>query len=152
MKSTADIILARAERAQEQDAHERQWGSVVSALLTEIEIWTGDLGQIIVLNVETCNIQPVEIRPKRPSPNDAFPIDCDTQTVTSDSKSKTSPENQAFAKTPDLATSLNQTFLYIRNHPLILDIEIKKVVQPRDPQVQLAIWASSALLKKRIIG
>ena len=123
---------------------------------------------------ETCSIQPSEIRPKRPSPNDAFPIDYDTQTVTSDSKSKTSPENvgrmvdwclamnvdandmdvikQAFAKTVDYATSLNQTFSYIRNHPLILDIEIKKVVQPRDPQVQLAIWASSALLKKRMMG
>ena len=123
---------------------------------------------------ETCSIQPIEIRPKRPSPNDAFPIDCDAQTVTSDSKSKTSPENvgrmvdwclaitidandmdvikQAFTKTPDLATSLNQTFSYIRNHPLILDIEIKKVVHPRDPQVQLAIWASSALLKKRMMG
>ena len=123
---------------------------------------------------ETCSIQPLEIRPKRPSPNDAFPVDCDTQTVTSDSKSKTSTENvgrmvdwclainvdandmdvikQAFAKTPDYATSLNQTFSYIRNHPLILDIEIKKVVQPRDPQVQLAIWASSALRKKQMMG
>ena len=51
MKSTADIIFTRAERAQEQDAYKRQWGSVVSALLTEVEIWQGDLGKIIVLNV-----------------------------------------------------------------------------------------------------
>ena len=123
---------------------------------------------------ETCSIQPSEIRPKRPSPNDAFSVDCNTQTVTSDSKSKTSPENvgrmvswclamnvdandidvikQAFAKTADYVTSLNQTFSYIRDHPLILDIEIKKVLQPCDPQVQLAIWASSALLKKRMMG
>ena len=59
---------------------------------------------------------------------------------------------QAFAKTPDYATSLNQTFSSIRNHPLILDIEVKKVLQARGPQVQLAIWASSALLKKRMMS
>ena len=59
---------------------------------------------------------------------------------------------EAFAKTIDHATSLNQTFSYIRDYPLILDIEIKKVLQPRDPQVQLAIWASAALLKKRLMG
>ena len=59
---------------------------------------------------------------------------------------------QAFAKTFDHASSLNQTFSYMKHYPLILDIEIKKVLQPRDPQVQLAIWASAALLKKRLMG
>ena len=123
---------------------------------------------------ETCSIQPLDVRPKRPSPDGNNPIDCDAQTVTSDSKIKTPPENvgrmidwclalnvdqddmevimKAFAKTADYATSLNQTFSYIRNNPLILDIEIKKVLQPRDPQIQLAIWASSALVKKRLMG
>ena len=114
------------------------------------------------------------MRPKRPSPDESIPIDCDAQTVTSDSKVKTPSDNvgrmvdwclalnvdgndmeviqQAFSKTRDYKSSLNQTFSYIRHHPLILDIEIKKVSQPRDPQVQLAIWASSALLKKRHMG
>ena len=59
---------------------------------------------------------------------------------------------QAFANTVDNAAALNQSLSYIRNTPLILDIELKKTLQPRDPQVQLAIWASSALLKKRIMG
>lgn len=59
---------------------------------------------------------------------------------------------QAYSKTEDHAASLNQSISYIKNHPLILDIEIKKTLQPRDPQVQLAIWASSALLKKRLMG
>ena len=60
---------------------------------------------------------------------------------------------QAFKNTIDHAASLNQSFsLYIAEKPLILDIEIKKLFQPRDPQVQLAIWASSALLKKRMMG
>ena len=57
---------------------------------------------------------------------------------------------QAFAKDMHNAASLNQSLSFIRNNPLILDIEIKKTVQPRDPQVQLAIWASAALLKKRL--
>lgn len=59
---------------------------------------------------------------------------------------------QAYAKAEDHGASLNQSLSYIRNHPLILDIEIKKTLQPRDPQVQLAIWASSSLLKKRLHG
>ena len=60
--------------------------------------------------------------------------------------------HQAYAKDADNASSLNQSLSYIRNKPLILDIEIKKTLQPRDPQVQLAIWASAALLKKRLHG
>lgn len=59
---------------------------------------------------------------------------------------------RAYAKAEDNGASLNQSLSYIRTHPLILDIEIKKTLQPRDPQVQLAIWASSALLKKRLHG
>ena len=93
--------------------------------------------------------------------------------MTSDSKTETPPENigrlvdlclamnvndpdmevieQAFSQTAHYATSLNQSFSWIRNNPLILDIEIKKTLQPRDPRVQLAIWASAALLKKRLM-
>ena len=103
-----------------------------------------------------------------------IPIECDAQTMTSDSKTKTPLEDmgrmvdwclgmnvdhddlkkirQAFAKVPDNAASLNQSVSWIRINPLILDIEIKKVIQPRDPQVQLAVWASSALLKKKLMG
>ena len=59
---------------------------------------------------------------------------------------------QAYSKAEPHAASLNQSLSYIKTHPLILDIELKKTSQPRDPRVQLAIWASSALLKKRIMG
>ena len=59
---------------------------------------------------------------------------------------------QAFARAEDNAASLNQSLSYIKNHPLILDIGVKKPLQTRDPRVQLAIWASSALLKKRLHG
>ena len=59
---------------------------------------------------------------------------------------------KAFARAEDNAASLNQSLSYIRFYPLILDIEVKKPLQSRDPEVQLAIWASSALLKKRLHG
>lgn len=48
--------------------------------------------------------------------------------------------------------SLNQTLSYLRNVPLFLDIEIKKTQSIRDPEVQLAIWASGALRKQQLHG
>ena len=57
--------------------------------------------------------------------------------------------HQGYRNSADNECSLNQSLSYIRNNPLILDMEIKKTLQLRDPEVQLAIWAGSALLKKR---
>ena len=51
MKSTADKVLGKAERAQSQDAHERQWGALVNQLLCEVEIWQEEPEQVVVLNV-----------------------------------------------------------------------------------------------------
>ena len=56
---------------------------------------------------------------------------------------------QAFQNSPDMECTLNQSVSYTRYNPLILDIEIKKTLQLRDPELQLAIWAAAALLKKR---
>ena len=125
---------------------------------------------------ENCDIQPLEMRPKRPSPHGRIPINCDaeTETAAGDGKIETPSDNvgrmvdwclglkinrndeqvidKAFSKSRDYESSLNQTFSYIRDHPLILDIEIEIPLQPRDPRVQLAVWASSALIKKRYMG
>lgn len=172
MKSTVDNVLEKAKRAHSQNAHEKQWGALVNQVLCEVECWQKESEQIVVLNVETCSIQPAEIRPKRPG--GGARIDCDVQSQKSDAKTNTTSENmgrmvdwclamnvdqddmdvieQAFAKMADNACSLNQSLSYIRNNSLLLDFEIKKTLQPRDPQVQLAIWASSALLKKRLHG
>ena len=95
----------------------------------------------------------------------------DSASGKSDAKSKTSSEDigrmvdwclaidleyrtmdliqREFRNCVDNECSLNQSLSYISNNPLILDIEIKKTLQLRDPDVQLAIWAGSALLKKR---
>ena len=57
--------------------------------------------------------------------------------------------SEAYKKLFDYEHSLNQSMSYIRNKPLCVDIEVKKSSTARDPEVQLAIWASAALLKKR---
>ena len=51
MKSTADLVLGKALRAQSENAHERQWGSLVNQLLCEVEAWQKWPGQVVVLNV-----------------------------------------------------------------------------------------------------
>ena len=60
--------------------------------------------------------------------------------------------NKAFAGMRGGEQSLNQSLSYIHKCPLFLDIEIKKSQSNRDPEVQLAIWASAALLKRRHHG
>lgn len=60
--------------------------------------------------------------------------------------------DEAFASMKGGEQSLNQTLSYIHKCPLFLDIEIKKTQSNRDPEVQLAIWASSALLKRQHHG
>lgn len=51
MKSTADNVVGRAERAQSENAHEKQWGAIVSQLLVEVELWQTWPEQIVLLNV-----------------------------------------------------------------------------------------------------
>ena len=51
MKSIADRVLKKAQRARAQEAHEGQWGGVVNQLLCEVEVWQESLEQIFVLNV-----------------------------------------------------------------------------------------------------
>ena len=55
---------------------------------------------------------------------------------------------EAFAGLKSGEQSLNQSPSYIHMCPLFLDIEIKKTQSNRDPEVQLAIWASSALRRR----
>ena len=51
MKSTADLVLWKALRAQSENAHERQWGCVVNLVLCEVEAWQKCPGQVNVFNV-----------------------------------------------------------------------------------------------------
>ena len=118
---------------------------------------------------ETCSIEPEEIRPVMP--NGAH-LDYDAQTsssqkVMTEESSQTVGRmvdwclslnlndadedlvDEAFASLRDREQSLNQTLSYIHKCSLFLDIEIKKTQSNRDPEGQLAIWASGALLKRQ---
>ncbi|KAL8645638.1 MAG: hypothetical protein Q9210_006598 [Variospora velana] len=60
--------------------------------------------------------------------------------------------SKAFKNLGDYEQSLNQSMSYIRHTPLLLDLELKKTNQARDPQVQLAIWLAAAYLKRKHHG
>lgn len=58
----------------------------------------------------------------------------------------------AFSKLNVHERSLNQSLSYIKRSPLVIDLEIKKQQPGNSPEVHIAIWASSALKKKRWHG
>ena len=121
---------------------------------------------------ETCSIEPEEMRSIMPS---GAHLDYDTQTLSSrttmtEESSQTVGRmvdwclalnlddededlvDEAFASMKGGEQSLNQSLSYIHKCPLFLHIEIKKTQSNRDPEVQLAIWASGALLKHQHHG
>ena len=123
---------------------------------------------------ETCSIEPVQLRMARPN---GSPFDDGTRTTTSKGiTNATDDEDVTTSRMIDLALgldlndtdadavtnafkgmrdnehSLNQSMAYIRNTPLFLDIELKKVVSNRDPDVQLAIWQAASYSKKLYHG
>ena len=122
---------------------------------------------------ETCSIEPEEVRPIMPNGSH---LDCDARTTSSkiSGKDEEAPQtigrmvdwclglqldiaeeyiiNRAFAKLKGGEQSLNQSLSFIHKCPLFVDIEIKKSQSNRDPEVQLAIWAMAALLKRQHHG
>ena len=58
----------------------------------------------------------------------------------------------AFEHMPDYEHSLNQSLSWISDLPLIADIELKKLYQPKDPAVQMAIWMAGAHSKRLYHG
>lgn len=58
--------------------------------------------------------------------------------------------NRAFETVEYVWRSMNQSLTdFIRECPIFVDLELKKELSLRDPEVQLAVWASAGLLKKR---
>lgn len=51
--------------------------------------------------------------------------------------------DHAFHHMADKDHSVNQTLTYIQAIPLVFDIELKKTLSDRDPEVQLAIWKAA---------
>ena len=121
---------------------------------------------------ETCTINPANFRPKMPN-GAPLALEGDGETasgtsVTQEPRSMTRMVDwclglelgyedrqlvmKAFGLVELNETSLNQTVSFIKECPLFLDIEIKKTQTNRNPEVQLAIWAAGALLKKQHHG
>lgn len=55
--------------------------------------------------------------------------------------------HRAFSKMPDNLQSLNQSLSYIKETPLLVDIELKRTNSDRDPRVQLAVWKAGGFKK-----
>ena len=128
---------------------------------------------------QNCTIEPDEIRPRMPDNTQLLGSEA-TNSVAGASKSperKTEPETPAtMAKMVDLCLglvlpqadldrlnsqwssgtrnedSLNQSLKFVKSYPLMLDIEMKRKYQNRDPLVQLSIWNSGGMLKRRWHG
>ena len=60
--------------------------------------------------------------------------------------------NKQFTEVKFNERSLNQTRSYIKSCPIWADIEIKKTLTTRKPEVQLAIWACGGFLKRKHHG
>ena len=132
------------------------------------------LTDIAVTNSESCAITPIN----RPQMKNGQPLPYETESVggyTTTSNGEqgltmarmidwclgfiTSKENrdiirQAYASCllDEDDCSLNQSRAFIKAWSLFVDFEIKKVLSVRDPLVQLAIWNSATLIKKRRHG
>lgn len=125
-----------------------------------------------VIPSESVPLQPEEVRPRRPNnaPIVTFDVDSDLSTMARQAASdkvtrmvdwsfgyRIDPNqlryiDRAMAMVyEDRSMSFNQSTSWIRDFPIIFDIEVKKTHQPLDPEVQLAIWISGGLLKKRLM-
>lgn len=62
---------------------------------------------------------------------------------------ETSIIDDAYSKMSDWEQSLNQTVTYVKDVPMFLDVEVKKLNAAVTPEVQLAVWAG-ALYKKKL--
>ncbi|KAL8808252.1 MAG: hypothetical protein Q9223_004221 [Gallowayella weberi] len=170
LKHMVGEVLRKASTAAEIRAHERQWGSIMTQILQEAEGWPVERN-VVLFNVETCSIQPVDFKPVRPDTR--RPLDNSAPTTSADTTKGDAPDNlgrmvdwvlalalsdqdgdlvrRAFSRCLDNEHSLNQTLSYITHYPIFTDIEVK-TSSNRDPEVQLSIWAAAAVSKRRHHG
>ncbi|KAL8953319.1 MAG: hypothetical protein Q9222_000813 [Ikaeria aurantiellina] len=172
LKQIVDSVLKKAAWNHKRGAHERQWGATVDLLLEEFTLWPREV-EMKALNVENCTVDIEALRTKINSgqilsykAESVAPRSDDGSDVPSQSVSKMvdwtlalDPDNEdediidtAFNTMNCGECSLNQSSSYIRKSALFTDFELKKPHPGSDPGVQLALWESGALLKKRWHG
>ncbi|KAL9047053.1 MAG: hypothetical protein Q9214_000270 [Letrouitia sp. 1 TL-2023] len=165
LKAEVDLALEDAAYNHRFQAHERQWGLLATRLLGEFRHWPY-AADCRVLNTETCPIEPNELHTKMSSGtmliygtelDDEEEPDTVSKMVDWSLGLELNMEEErivsrAFSKIRPNECSLNQSLSYISRCPFFLDIEIKKSQPVKNPEVQLAIWESGALQKKRHHG
>ncbi|KAI4090080.1 MAG: hypothetical protein LQ344_004951 [Seirophora lacunosa] len=174
LKAVIEQVIEAAGRNHAEGAHEGQWGmTVVTPLVSEVVRWPQNRG-VRIMNVETCSIEPSDLRMVRPSQQRsasegptgnekaaeadknwkelmaARMIDCCLGLFLDETSRQT--VNSRLKTVMDDERSLNQSMSYIRHTPLFLGFELKKTNQARDPQVQLAIWQVAGYRKKKHHG
>ncbi|KAL8858817.1 MAG: hypothetical protein Q9178_004734 [Gyalolechia marmorata] len=144
LKTTVDQVVRMTAWNLKVEAHERQWSmTTVSPLISEVLRWPQS-SQAIAINVETCPVEPTNIRMVRPN---GHPVD---ETGSAAASSNVSVEDaevtttrivdiclgldlspaassivtNAWKTMNDYEHSLNQSVAYIRQTPLFLDIEL----------------------------
>ncbi|KAL8812821.1 MAG: hypothetical protein Q9200_000750 [Gallowayella weberi] len=167
LKETIKMVLLKAERNARLEAHERQWGAVVSQILDEVELWSN--GKVALFNIENCPIVPDRLKLLRPKSGRYIDEELQSTSIKPDTTENFNRKvdwsfrlelglddkhliNEAYKWCDDYEHSLNQTLSYVYNYPLFLDIKIKKAFASRDPEVQLATWAAAGILKRRHHG
>ncbi|KAL8819560.1 MAG: hypothetical protein Q9223_002033 [Gallowayella weberi] len=167
LMETLEMVLLKAERNARLEAHERQWGAVVSQILDEVELWSN--GKVALFNIENCPIVPDRLKLLRPKSGRYINEELQSTSIKPDTTENISRMvdwsfglelgfddkrliNEAYKWCDDYEHSLNQTLSYVYNYPLFLDIKIKKAYASRDPEVQLATWAAAGILKRRHHG
>ncbi|KAL8644808.1 MAG: hypothetical protein Q9210_007062, partial [Variospora velana] len=171
IKEQVDEALKDAEWNDRHNAQEGQWGTVVHLLLKEVARWPRPQ-KLRVLNTERCAVGPLDLYTKTPG---HVPLVYGTESRTTDNEAETTPGSEiskmidwslvlnldskdeekidaAFSKLNVHERSLNQSLSYIKRSPLVVDLEIKKQQPGNSPEVQIAIWASAALKKRRWHG
>ncbi|KAL8900672.1 MAG: hypothetical protein Q9207_005575 [Kuettlingeria erythrocarpa] len=171
IKEHVDEALRDAEWNDRHNAQEGQWGTVVHLLLKEVTRWPRP-HKLRVLNTERCAVGPSDLYTKTPG---HVPLIYGTDSRMTDNEAQTTPGSEiskmvdwslvldldskdeekidaAFSKLNVHERSLNQSLSYIKRSPLVVDLEIKKQQPGNSPEVHIAIWASSALKKKRWHG
>ncbi|KAL8840302.1 MAG: hypothetical protein Q9170_001386 [Blastenia crenularia] len=169
LKQIVDSVLKKTAWNHKRGAHERQWGATINLLLEEFTLWPREV-EMKALNVENCT---VDIEGLRTKLNSGQILSYKTESVAARTDDGSDEPNQSVSKMVDWTLaidlddedediidrafnkmnsgecSLNQSSSYIRKSALFTDFELKKPYAGGDPGVQLALWESGALLKRR---
>ncbi|KAL8707344.1 MAG: hypothetical protein Q9220_007619 [cf. Caloplaca sp. 1 TL-2023] len=175
LKRTVDYVVKTSRRYQRVNAHERCWGALGHHIFAEFAYLPVGK-EMVIFNAEQCAIGPPNLRTMLPNglkfnyptePQDTAASDnADNQTVDEQGVKKMVDWIVGLNLSPDVEEaadaafrlcrrderSFNQSQSFINETPIFLDIEVKKDQPARDPELNLAVWASAAFKKKQFHG